>query len=1232
MFRHIRLGWVAMFLSLPIVANAQQDITLSSGGADQIWQGTQPGQNVGVWMDLGALSNDGRRDLIVGAPGTGSMTGAVYVVFGGPDPTGTTVSLSKAQMVINGPAAGDRFGISTATGNIVSVEGAPQKDLAVGAPGVNGGAGAVYLFAAGTGWTIGTHLTTADAVMSIIGAPGDQLGTALATGDLDNDGHREIIIGAPGNNRVYVIKGSASMHGTIDLGAAPSMAAATFSAPGIGSVLAAGDITGDAIYDIFMGAPAHNIVYAAVGAPGAIPTTAALSFSGVNAGDEAGASIRLLDIDNDGQQDLAIGAPGSDGPSNGRTDAGSVSLFIGPVSAAAHSLSEADAVFYGAQPNYRAGAGMATGNVNRDIYSSLIILSPGGASGAGQIDVYYGRPRSSIGTSNGAQRVVDLAVSGQASRRIFGDPALGSIAAIAAFEVTGEGARDIIVGVPTVNGSTGELFFTISPRLLISRSSQSLVTNAGSSATSSTAVIVTNPSVVVTGWQATSTASWLSASPANGSIDATHPASFYIVASTSGLGPGTYTGRINVTSMSPDLVQTLPVTVTLTVSDARIAIETPADGATVSNGFQVAGWAAELAASSGTGVIDVEGYAYPRGGGSPIYLGAAAYGGARADVASVYGAQFTNTGYSLSVSNLTPGASYEIAMFVKSTVTNTFATAKTVNVSVAAGSPAPGPTPPDPNPAPPSDPAPGPSPSPNPTPTGDTRVAVNRTALYFGAASASVRTAAQTVMVTFTDGSASWTATADVPWLTITPASGAGNGQFTVTATATTAATMTATITVTASGVSNSPLTIPVTFTWLNAPTPANGYFDTPTDNSTGVVGSLAVTGWAVDDIGVTQVTLWRDPVAGEPVSSVNGKVFIGNAVLVDGVRPDVESIFHSPFNYQAGWGYMLLTNLLPNQGNGTYTLYAYADDVDGHRTLLGARTFTGDNAHATKPFGTIDTPAQGAQVSGTSYVNWGWVLGAQGNAIPVDGSTITVYIDGVAMGHPTYNVNRSDIETLFPGHANTSGAVGYFAFDTTKLSNGVHTIVWGASDSAGHAEGLGSRYFTVFNSTAAQQPSRTSAVRASSEAAPSVGSQTNQSVSTLKDVPNAGEPIYVQKGYAADAPIQLTESSLAGSHVTANELELVRLTIGSPVADPKGGYEGYMIKGGQLAPLPPGTFLDRHTGQFSWQPSAGVIGVYDFEFIRTEYRARTRIPVTIEMKPRARDRDELLASRVIRY
>jgi hypothetical protein len=130
---------------------------------------------------------------------------------------------------------------------------------------------------------------------------------------------------------------------------------------------------------------------------------------------------------------------------------------------------------------------------------------------------------------------------------------------------------------------------------------------------------------------------------------------------------------------------------------------------------------------------------------------------------------------------------------------------------------------------------------------------------------------------------------------------------------------------------------------------------------------------------------------------------------------------------------------------------------------LLGARTITVDNVGAILPFGTIDTPGQGETVSGV-ITNWGRALTPPPALIPLDGSTLDVIVDGVAVGPPTFGLNRPDIAALFPGYANTSSAVGYFTLDTTALTNGLHTIAWIVRDSRGRAQGIGSRFFTVRN------------------------------------------------------------------------------------------------------------------------------------------------------------------------
>ena len=247
----------------------------------------------------------------------------------------------------------------------------------------------------------------------------------------------------------------------------------------------------------------------------------------------------------------------------------------------------------------------------------------------------------------------------------------------------------------------------------------------------------------------------------------------------------------------------------------------------------------------------------------------------------------------------------------------------------------------------------------------------------------------------------------------------------------------------------------------LTGPAPPFGAIDTPANGVT-VAGEVAVTGWALDDAGVATVDVFRSPVTGE-----SGLVYVGRAVFIRGARPDVQGAYPSiPNNDNAGWGFMVLTNMLPNQGNGTFDLHVFATDFAGLTTNLGTRRIVAANSASTRPFGTIDTPGQGETVSGT-ITNFGWALAPQPRIIPIDGSTIDVYIDGVFRGHPVYNNVRPDIATLFPGLRNTSngnGAIGYFMIDTTQLSNGLHTIQWTIRDDIGQVSGVGSRFFRVQN------------------------------------------------------------------------------------------------------------------------------------------------------------------------
>jgi len=297
-----------------------------------------------------------------------------------------------------------------------------------------------------------------------------------------------------------------------------------------------------------------------------------------------------------------------------------------------------------------------------------------------------------------------------------------------------------------------------------------------------------------------------------------------------------------------------------------------------------------------------------------------------------------------------------------------------------------------------------------------------------------------------------WEASSDVPWARISTLQGAGTSVIGVTVDPHVFPdARTATLTVEGQL---------VVITQAGAVSqPPFGSLDTPGEGAMNISGAMAVTGWALDDVGVARVEIYRDAVGSE-----SGPSYLGAATFVAGARPDVQAMFPAaPFSTRAGWGLMILTNMLPNGGNGTFRLHAVAQDVEGHRTVIGTRSIQIDNASSDLPFGAIDTPGQADTVSGVIY-NWGWALTPGAATIPADGTSIDVMIDGTFAGHPVYGLYRGDIATLFPGYTNANTAVGYHLLDTRLLENGRHTISWIVRDSRGRAQGIGSRYFHVFN------------------------------------------------------------------------------------------------------------------------------------------------------------------------
>ncbi len=497
-------------------------------------------------------------------------------------------------------------------------------------------------------------------------------------------------------------------------------------------------------------------------------------------------------------------------------------------------------------------------------------------------------------------------------------------------------------------------------------------------------------------------------------------------------------------------------------------------------------------------------------------------------------------------------------------------------------------------------------------------IALDRTALYFGSLMLTdAKTPPQKIMVSNSGiGTLKWMAVNTEQWLHIDSAAGTENGVITVSVNpwGVEPGTYTDTITVSDSQDEESYKEVAVTFIVYPARSDSApiGGFDSPVHGST-VRSSVPVTGWALDDIEVERVSIWREGTKAEG----GGKFLIGDAILVEGARPDVEPLYPTyPRNYKAGWGYMMLTHFLPGGGNGSYTLYAYAHDGGGHETYLGSKTITCDNANAVKPFGAIDTPAQGGEVYGARYRNNGWVLTPMPNKIPTNGSTITIYIDGVPVGNPAYGYAREDVAALFPDYANSTGPHGYSYLDTTTFANGVHTISWAAVDNAGNSDGIGSRYFISVQNTGYGN----STGKAAGKAAGTISSDHKSFglLSQLDKVPTAkAKPVDLVTGYGKTVkPVSLVPAKDGRVRVKMKEdgrIEL-RLARGS-----KGyRYTGYLAAGKELRALPVGSSLDAGKGIFYWQTGMAFLGKYELLFIGTDVNGKMfKLPVTVTIDPK---------------